>query len=369
MSDKKNNSSNIFIGIVFILVIIIVSINIVFLFNFTNKLDNKLTQVIENNKGQVWNIYVIEKKDCTECVSINDVKDQITKANIEVESDKTIDMNTKIAKDLIAKYNIKKLPAIIFESKNRLKNNLVKSWKKSWKQIWNGVIWETIKTPNYDVLASKKVWIVNATIVVKKDCSDCVKPEAYIQNFKQFWVFIGKPNIINFDSEEWSKLVKKYNITKLPFIIFSEDISAYKQIAESWAGFWDITNDNEYILSKINPPYFDIAQQKVVWLLGVKYLTDKSCADCYDVNINKQILWKMWAVISKEETIDISSVKGKQLVKKYNIKKVPTIILSPDAKYYIGLNQAWKDVWTIEKDWSYIFRKLEAIWKIKFKQL
>jgi hypothetical protein len=190
-----------------------------------------------------------------------------------------------------------------------------------------------------------------------------------MQNFKQYGVYISKPVVINYDSEEWIKLIKKYNIKKLPFIIFSKEISSYKKISESWAWFWEIINNNDYILSKINPPYFDISKWKVVWLLWVKYLVDKSCTDCYDVNIHKQILWKMWAAISKEDTIDIFSKEWKSLVKKYNIQKVPTIILSPDAKYYVGLNQAWKEVWTIEKDGSYIFRKLEAIWKIKYKQL
>jgi uncharacterized membrane protein YvbJ len=53
-SDKKNiKSNNIFINIIFTLIIIVVFINTLFLFNFTNKLDNKLTQVIEENKGQV----------------------------------------------------------------------------------------------------------------------------------------------------------------------------------------------------------------------------------------------------------------------------------------------------------------------------
>jgi len=369
MSDKKNNSSNIFISIVFILVIIIVSINIVFLFNFTNKLDNKLTQIIEDNKGQAWNIYVLQAKDCSECISINDIKDQVTRANIEVTNEETIYVGSKKAKNLIAKYKIKKLPAIIFESPDRLKGNLVKSWKKSWKQVDKGFVWETVKTPYYDILSSEKVWIVNATIVIKQDCKECIKAKAYIENFKQFWVYINKPNIINYNSKEWINLIAKYEIKKLPFILFSEDISAYKKISESWTWFWKIINNNEYILSKINPPYFDITKWQIVWLLWIKYLVDKSCTDCYDVNTHKQILNRMWVIPTSEETIDISSAKGKRLVKKYNIKKVPTVILSPDAKYYEWLTSAWKQVWSIENDWSYIFRKLDVIWKIKYKNL
>jgi len=204
---------------------------------------------------------------------------------------------------------------------------------------------------------------------VKQDCKECVKPEAYIENFKQFGVFINKPNTINYDSKEWKELIKKYKINKLPFIIFSKEIASYKKIAESWTWFWKVVNDNDYILSKINPPYFDINAWKVVWKISITYLVDKSCTDCYDVNTHKQILWRMWVIPSEENTIDISSVKWKKIVKKYNIKKVPTVILSPDAKYYEWLTGAWKQVGTIEKDWSYIFRKLDVIWKIKYKNL
>jgi len=46
---------------------------------------------------------------------------------------------------------------------------------------------------------------------------------------------------------------------------------------------------------------------------------------------------------------------------KYNITKVPALLVSPDAKYYQNLNTAWAEVGTIAPDGWYIFRSTEVM--------
>ena len=91
------------------------------------------------------------------------------------------------------------------------------------------------------------------------------------------------------------------------------------------------------------------------------YLTKDNCSVCYDVSVNKNILLRFGLNLNKENTYDINSPEGKQLVQKYNIKKVPIIILSPDAKYYPSLEKAWKSVGTIENDGLFVMRNPEVI--------
>jgi len=59
------------------------------------------------------------------------------------------------------------------------------------------------------------------------------------------------------------------------------------------------------------------------------------------------------------------------LVAQYNITKVPTIIMSPDVKYYElnNFQTVWKQVGTIENDGYYVFRSMRALNGVIYKDL
>ena len=46
----------------------------------------------------------------------------------------------------------------------------------------------------------------------------------------------------------------------------------------------------------------------------------------------------------------------KEIIKKYDITRVPTLVLSAESKYYPDLTEAWEDVGTIEEDGAYVLR-------------
>ena len=75
----------------------------------------------------------------------------------------------------------------------------------------------------------------------------------------------------------------------------------------------------------------------------------------------KPILSRFGMVFSAEKTVDVADKEGKNLIKKYAITNVPTIILSPETKKYHSIAKVWPQVGTIEKDGSFIFRKMETI--------
>ena len=64
--------------------------------------------------------------------------------------------------------------------------------------------------------------------------------------------------------------------------------------------------------------------------------------------------------LEKEEAYDISDAKGKELIAKYNITKVPTIILSEEIKAYPS-STALNQFFSAEKDGSYVFRKMDDV--------
>lgn len=102
-------------------------------------------------------------------------------------------------------------------------------------------------------------------------------------------------------------------------------------------------------------PTEEVEEKKGVRLIK---LVDEACDLCYDVGLHNQILARFGVEIVEEETIDMNSKEGKELVEKYKITAIPTIILSPEANQSEALMRIWPQVGSIESDGYLVFREL-----------
>ena len=156
-----------------------------------------------------------------------------------------------------------------------------------------------------------------------------------------------------------SDLIQKYSLTRIPTIILSKDASVYPSMAKDWIQIGTVESDGMFIARDINPPYLDLTTNEIKGIVDVIYITDKSCSECYNATVHKQILDNFGVYIDKEETKDIAD--STSLISKYDIDKVPTIILSKEASAYPRLTAVWKDIGTVEEDGTYVFRKTELM--------
>lgn len=173
-----------------------------------------------------------------------------------------------------------------------------------------------------------------------------------------------------YDSDSGKALVKKYNITAVPTAIFSPAAAGYPIFIQAWTTAGTVDADGSYILRSLSPPYYDLSTQSVRGLVDAIYLTDKSCGTCYNVTLHKTIFQQNFGIdFQKETTYDVSDTTGADLVKKYNITDVPTVILTGDAAAYKQLEQAWSQVGTTEKDGAMVFRQIGLLQGITYKDL
>ena len=157
--------------------------------------------------------------------------------------------------------------------------------------------------------------------------------------------------------------IKKYSIDFVPTIILSKDAAAYGIIQQAWAQIGSKETDGSYVLRVPSPPFINLTTGKLRGIVNIIYLTDISCTECYDVSQHKKILVnsQSFAVkLEKEETYDISDAEGKELIRKYNITQVPTVILSDEINAYPSI-QVLKQFYSIEKDESYVFRTVSVV--------
>ncbi|MFA6526337.1 MAG: hypothetical protein WCT26_02900 [Candidatus Buchananbacteria bacterium] len=156
-------------------------------------------------------------------------------------------------------------------------------------------------------------------------------------------------------------VIKKYSITKVPTVIVEFKGANQPDINKFFSQTLGIVVDGKFVLTKILAPYYDLTAKKIKGIIKVTYLTDNSCAECYDVKKHETALKNLGAETANSETIDISSPAGQALVNQYKITKVPTLLVTGEVSEYTILNQAWSEVGTIASDGAYIFTNLDLM--------
>lgn len=215
----------------------------------------------------------------------------------------------------------------------------------------------TLLLLNRDKLDFKKVLVktpkLNMVIITEPACRDCFDLTQVAQVVQSRGAKT-KTTVLNRNNPQAKALIDQYKIAYLPAFVISGDTND-PSLKELWDNFGEIKN-NVVLFARQIPPYYEIAAQKIHGEFEVTYLTDASCASCYDVTIHTTALKNLGLVSSKITTLEASTTAGKALIKKYKITSLPTILLIGDLKEYKAFDTVWPQVGTKETDGTYVFR-------------
>lgn len=198
------------------------------------------------------------------------------------------------------------------------------------------------------------------TIITAPDCSDCFNIDEFIDFLKDQNVKITSENKVEFNSDEGKRLIQENKIERIPTFVVRGEINKDSALKSFFESVGEIKDDT-FIFEKINPPYILTESGEVKGRFELTYISVISCVECYDVILHNASLTSFGMKISKDKTVDISSKEGKELLKKYDITKVPTILLSGDLEEYSIFQRIWPQVGTVVSDGTYIFLKTEVM--------
>lgn len=303
-------------------------------------------------------------KTCDGCYDINAALSQIRNLNIKVVKERDVDFESPEGKSLIAKYSITKLPSALITGEIG-KENVKSSWVQMGSQygeiINDAFVINKQSPPFYSVEKNAIVGGVKAIVIKDNSCQKCFDIGAISQQLKNYGVKFSEEKTLDYSSADAKQLISAYGIAKIPAILISDEVSLYGNAAAFLNQLGAVNKDGWHIAQPVLPPYRDTKSGSVSGLVTLVMLTDKSCASCYDVNAHKSVLPNFFVVVGEEKTYDVSSPEGKELVKKYGIEKVPTILISPNGKEYPHLVQVWPQVGSVETDGWFVFRKVEEM--------
>jgi len=208
--------------------------------------------------------------------------------------------------------------------------------------------------------AAKNPAKLKVTIITQKDCAGCWDVNLLLDAIKEGNVKITDTKTLYTDSANTKKLIDQYKITKIPTILVSGDLNKDPNMQQLWTALGEVV-DGTFVFRQVIPPYIDIASGQLKGKITLTYLTDSSCKECYDVHLHDTALKNLAIIPGTTKTVDISSDEGKALVAKYQIKAVPTMLISGEVGEYKNLTSIWEQVGTVASDGTYIFTKAELM--------
>ncbi|HJN57299.1 MAG: hypothetical protein QF436_00545 [Candidatus Woesearchaeota archaeon] len=349
---KETNLHKFIAAGVFVLLGILI-FNSFYVFTIGSSLDEKMAEARELAKPAEIEIIKLSST-CADCFDADEIINALKDSDLKILDEKSLKGNSREAKKLIEKYGIEKLPNIVITGETD------KADIQNFKKVDDALVFDAVAVPYEDAVTNEIVGKVSSILINDKNCEACADLGVLILNLVQNGVFIANEEELDFSDSRAKELISQLNIEKLPAVLLSKHIDAYPTIAQSLSQQGITENKGQYVIQS-QAPYVETDTGKVRGLVELTMIDDVSCDGCYGVDLHKEILLIMGIAIDEEKILDITSPEGKDLIKKYDIEKVPTVILNGDLNAYEGFSRVWGQVGTIEDDGSYVFRKVEVL--------
>lgn len=208
---------------------------------------------------------------------------------------------------------------------------------------------------------------ISITIIKDSSCTDCAELTNYIDAVKKQNVKVISEEVLDTfkatpeQAAKISKLRDEFNIQKIPTFTITGELTKSDGLKNLLSAMGEIKN-NTFKFTLPVAPYVDYSRSgHIAGIVELTLISDKSCAECQNAQIYKQILARFDLLkFSPETDLDRSDTEAKTLIKKYKITALPTFILSGEVSEYASLVNTWAQVGTVEKDGAYVFRELKV---------
>ncbi|MBW3001548.1 thioredoxin family protein [Candidatus Woesearchaeota archaeon] len=194
---------------------------------------------------------------------------------------------------------------------------------------------------------------VELYVIENSECTHCMNASTVIELIKGAPALdIKSDKILEYDSDEGKELIEEYELKRLPAFVLK--IVSGETLEEAIPPFENRKGAMVYDMTP--PPYYDVEADEIKGVISVTKVVNSGCEDCFDLEALIGNLKMFGLAVGEETTVEFDSDEGKELVEKYGITKVPTLIFSKDAKEYDQISSAWEEIGTTEDDGMMVLR-------------
>lgn len=191
-------------------------------------------------------------------------------------------------------------------------------------------------------------------VLQNSECTDCFDISTIVQDIKNANVNVTEEKTIEFSSNEAKTLIGKYSLEKLPTVIVTGQINrtSIPFLAE---------REDALVLEDIDPPFTDARTGDVKGRVSATYIIETSCSECNDPSAIVAQFKSGGVAVIAENQLNADSSVGRKLISQYNIRTLPTVLLSEDLSAYKDITDNWNLFGSVEDDGTYVVRTIQAI--------
>lgn len=209
---------------------------------------------------------VITKKDCVNCWDVNIFLDPLQSNNVKLTDTETVYVDDAATQALIDKYQITKVPTVLLSGDLDKNPNLSQAWPILGEVIDNVFVLRQVIPHYYDLASQTIKGKVSVVYLADQSCDKCYDVTLHGKALANYGLVPDETKTVDIASAEGKELIKKYDITAAPTILFSGEIEEYQSLAQDWSLFGKVTDDGTYIFTKMDEmgTYKDLKTNKVV---------------------------------------------------------------------------------------------------------
>lgn len=206
---------------------------------------------------------------------------------------------------------------------------------------------------------------VDVFLITTPDCSRCDEIGYLLFNQTRDEIAqsstgqVGSSFVLNPSTADAQAMISRYNITTLPAVLVSDQSGFTSNDVNTWKNqIGTVEQDGYFVQRFVYPPYYDLTNSSYAGFVRSIAISASGCPECMNASLFANSLENSSAVrmvFSNSTVLDENSTEARELIAKYNITELPTLLLSLDAAAYPVYQQIKplgeeRDGWFILRD-------------------
>lgn len=200
--------------------------------------------------------------------------------------------------------------------------------------------------------------MISITTIIDESCGDCFDVSEIVGALQNTNFDAVTEEVIDYKSKEGQILILDYGITKVPSIVVRGDITS---LDVDIPGFDYLLENDALVFGDLSPPYTETDSGTTRGYVSMIYILNSECSECADSMEIVEGLEYTGVVIPNKRTIEYSSKEGMELIEKYDVEKLPTIIFDKEVELYKNVRSGWFYYGSIEED-AYVLRTVTPLY-------
>ncbi len=209
---------------------------------------------------------------CSKCFNIVNLADALRQVPLLKITDENSynDYRSAKAQELIKKYSIQRLPAMIITGDTDKTADLSNVWKQlNGRSVGKDVVVESYP-PYVNTKTNNVEGLVSMITITADKCDGCYDASIHRNIIKDsFQIFLDNEYTYGSGSDQAKDFISRYSITSLPTIVLSSDVSVYPGFADVWQQVGSTESDGWYVFRNTDfmlqqGGYFDLNENEFV---------------------------------------------------------------------------------------------------------